>query len=553
MLHAVEGSARKPRGALNFLQGGGEMGALMRAKDWSQTSLGPPEGWPPPLRAMVRILLNTGHPMYIWWGKDGACLYNDAYRQSIGPERHPGSLGCPAKDVWAEIWPIIGPQIEQVREGRGATWNVNHLVPITRNGRLEDVYWTYSYSPIDDESAPNGIGGVLVVCTETTEQVLTAKRLAEERDRLGALFEQAPGFMALLSGPEHRFEIVNPEYRALVQGRDVLGKSVAEALPEAVEQGYTRLLDEVYASGKAYRANGATIRFQSAAEGEPSERYVDFVYQPIRGDDGSVNGIFVQGADVTDRVLTDAALRASEARYRDLAQELAASNRMKDEFLATLAHELRNPLAPIRAALEVQRQVPDNERLRATTGAIMTRQVAHMSRLIDDLLDVSRVTRGAIELRHTAVVLAEVVAGALETSMPMLEQKSHHCELDIAETPLTVRGDAVRLIQVVSNLLNNAAKFTPPGGEIRLSLAQEHGRGVIRVKDSGAGIPAEMRDRIFEMFVQVRAPGSSAMGGLGIGLCLVKQLVEMHEGTVEVRSAGEGQGSEFIVSLPLEH
>ena len=132
---------------------------------------------------MVRLMLNTGHPMYIWWGKDGACLYNDAYRESIGPERHPSSLGRPAREVWDEIWDIVGPQIEQVMSGGGATWHEDHLVPITRHGRREDVYWTYSYSPIDDETAPRGVGGVLVVCTETTRKVLAERRLRESEAR----------------------------------------------------------------------------------------------------------------------------------------------------------------------------------------------------------------------------------------------------------------------------------------------------------------------------------------------------------------------------------
>ena len=168
--------------SLAFLNGGGEMGALIRTHDWSSSPLGPPENWPQPLRTAMRLLLNTGHPMYIWWGPDLLCFYNDAYRRSIGPERHPCSLGRPAREVWAEIWEIIGPQIEQVMTGGGATWQEDALVPITRNGRLEEVYWTYSYGPIDDEDAPNGIGGVLVVCTETTEQVLSRRR-ADRRYR----------------------------------------------------------------------------------------------------------------------------------------------------------------------------------------------------------------------------------------------------------------------------------------------------------------------------------------------------------------------------------
>jgi PAS domain S-box-containing protein len=160
------------------------MGALIRAHDWSATGLGDPSGWPQPLRTTLRLLLNTGHPMYVFWGPELLCFYNDAYRLSIGPERHPSSLGQPARAVWAEIWPIIGPQIEQVVTAGGPTWNENALVPITRNGRLEQVYWTYSYGPIDDPQAPTGIGGVLVVCTETTQQVLSERRLSLSEERL---------------------------------------------------------------------------------------------------------------------------------------------------------------------------------------------------------------------------------------------------------------------------------------------------------------------------------------------------------------------------------
>ena len=230
--HAPEGAA------LDFLAGGGEMGALIRAHDWCSTPLGAPEGWPPPLRTAIRLILNSGHPMYIWWGPELRCFYNDAYRRSIGSERHPGSLGRPGTEVWDEIWEIIGPQIDQVMSGRGATWRENHLVPITRDGVREDVYWTYSYSPIDDQSAPNGVGGVLVVCSETTQQVLAARRLEAETERLRGMFDQAPGFMALLSGPDHVFQAINAAYLQLIGHRNLVGKAVREAVPEAEGQGF---------------------------------------------------------------------------------------------------------------------------------------------------------------------------------------------------------------------------------------------------------------------------------------------------------------------------
>ena len=174
----------------DFLNGGGQMGALIRAHDWSATSLGALPNWPQPLRTALRILLTTNHPMFVFWGPELICFYNDAYRLSLGPEKHPSTLGARGREVWDEIWDIIGPQIELVIAGQGATWHEDHLIPITRYGRREDVYWTYCYGPIDDENAPNNVGGVLVICTETTKSVLIERRLAYQlalSDRLRPL------------------------------------------------------------------------------------------------------------------------------------------------------------------------------------------------------------------------------------------------------------------------------------------------------------------------------------------------------------------------------
>jgi PAS domain S-box-containing protein len=307
---------RVGRGALSFLDGGGEMGALMRAHHWAASSIGPPQNWPQALRTSLRLLLNTGHPMYIFWGPEGACFYNDAYRLSIGPERHPGSLGQPARAVWEEIWPVIGPQIEQVMSGGVATWHVNQFLPITRNGKLEDVYWTYSYSPIDDDTSPNGVGGVLVVCTETTEAVLSKAAADQAHERLAQMFEQGPSFVAMLEGPSHRFTLANAAYMKLVGDRPILGLTIAEALPDAVEQGYLTLLDSVFQSGETFSSTGARYLVE-ATPGQPGdERFVDFVYQPVRDAAGNVSGIFVEGVDATQRTLAEAALRESEERLQ---------------------------------------------------------------------------------------------------------------------------------------------------------------------------------------------------------------------------------------------
>jgi hypothetical protein len=321
-------NARALPASLAFLNGGGEMGALIRAHDWSGSPLGSPESWPQPLRTAIRLLLNTGHPMYIWWGPDLLCFYNDAYRRSIGPERHPCSLGRPGREVWAEIWHIIGPQIDQVMTGGGATWQENALVPITRNGRLEEVYWTYSYGPIDDGAAPNGVGGVLVVCTETTEQVLSRRRASEDIERLAELFQQAPGFVAVLRGADHVFELVNPAYIKLVGRSDLIGRPVRALFPDVEGQGFFELLDKVFASGEAYSSFGAALTLQPSPDSPPRRHLIDFVYQPIKDRNGAVTGVFVQGSDVTERAAAEAASRESEARLR----EIAATNRSEAQF-----------------------------------------------------------------------------------------------------------------------------------------------------------------------------------------------------------------------------
>lgn len=326
---------------IEFLEGGGEMGARMRAFDWTTHPLGPPEEWPQTLRTAIRLLLNTGHPMYIWWGAELFCFYNDAYRQSIGPERHPGSLGRLGREVWDEVWHIIGPQIDQVMSGGGATWHENALVPITRNGRREDVYWTYSYGPIDDSTAKNGVGGVLVVCAETTATVLAEKQQEEEMLRQRRLFEQAPAFIIVMRGPEHVVEFLNDAHRAVFGSYDWIGKTIREAFPSIEGQGFFEKLDAVYATGEAFEARDAEVRYRRTPQSAEEIHYFNFTYAPLFDANGAIGGIFCIGFDVSDA--------------QSVNEKLRDADRRKDEFIATLAHELRNPLAPIRNALEIAR------------------------------------------------------------------------------------------------------------------------------------------------------------------------------------------------------
>lgn len=318
------------------LAGGGEMGALMRSYDWASSDLGPPAAWPLPLQTVVQIMLNTGHPIYIFWGETGSCLYNDAYSQSLGPERHPGSLGRPAAEVWSEIWPIIGPDIEQVMAGRGTTWHENNLVPITRNGHAEDVYWTYSYSPIGDADAPNGVGGVLVICNETTSQVIAKQQLAAAARRQQQIFQSAPGFITVLSGPQHVFEFVNTAYSDIFGPRDFIGRSVQDVFPELKGQGFLELLDKVYQTGEKITAEASPLLLQDQGDTVLRETFVTFIYAPIIDEFGSVTGIFCEGMDVT-------AQQKSEKLRRLLTHEL--QHRIKNMMAvvhAVVGQSLRN-------------------------------------------------------------------------------------------------------------------------------------------------------------------------------------------------------------------
>jgi signal transduction histidine kinase/CheY-like chemotaxis protein len=246
------------------------------------------------------------------------------------------------------------------------------------------------------------------------------------------------------------------------------------------------------------------------------------------------------------------ALRARARQYQTRAYlpEREEADRRKDEFLATLAHELRNPLAPIRNWVNVLRMTRSDERGQHIWD-MMDRQVSHMVRLVDDLMELSRITRGKIDLRMEPVELRPVIAAALEASRPLIEAARHHLTVDVPDEPIVVRADAVRLAQVVSNLLNNAAKYTDDGGSISLSVRREGQHAVIAVRDTGIGISPDSLPRVFDMFVQEELRDHRPKAGLGIGLTLVRSLVEMHSGRVEAHSDGPGTGSEFVVRLPI--
>ena len=327
-MDASEGESRDGGGQHElpgFMQGGGDCGALMRSIDWTD-SLGAPRSWPAALKTTIATMLHSRHPMFLWWGPELIQFYNDAYVPSFGKGKHPRAMGQPGEECWPEIWPIISPQIRDVMERGIPSWHENQLVPIFRDGGIQEVFWTYGYSPVFDEG--DEVAGTLVICQETTVAVVerraveNARRQADTaRQRLANLFASAPAFVCTLNGPNHVFELVNPLYQQLI-GRDrrVLGKSLAQALPEIVEQGFIDVLNTVFQTGESFTGHETRVRLDREGSGL-EDRYVTFVYQPRRGEDGAVQGVDVFGFDVTEGVVA----RVTAQRARDASRALAES------------------------------------------------------------------------------------------------------------------------------------------------------------------------------------------------------------------------------------
>ncbi len=272
---------------------------------------------------------------------------------------------------------------------------------------------------------------------------------------------------------------------------------------------------------------------------------ISLTVSPVRDSRGNIVAASKIARDISDRTRAEQALRQSEEALRE-------ADRRKDQFLALVAHELRNPLAPIRYALATWKKPETTAEQRKRAEEIFERQLAQMGRLLDDLLDISRITHHTLELKKADIDVAAVVGMAVETARPFLEAKQQNLELELPQQGVSLRADAVRLAQVFSNLLINAAKYTDPGGRVRLRATQEGGQMVFIVSDNGIGIAADMLPRVFDLFAQADTAVERAQGGLGVGLALVRGLVSLHGGSIEAHSEGIGHGSQFIVCLPVD-
>ncbi|MEU7524156.1 ATP-binding protein [Saccharothrix sp. NPDC042600] len=534
------------------LETGGEMGALVSSFDWAASPLGPVETWPQSLRTAVGVCLTSRFPILLWWGPELVMIYNDAYRPILGASKHPRALGAPGKDVWPEIWDVIGPMLDGVLAGRGATWSDDQLLLLDRNGFTEECYFTFSYSPIVDESGSTG--GVFCAVTETTEKIVGERRLRT----LGALaadLVDAPSAEDACRRTAHVLASNAEDIRfAEVHLADATGRPVART---------GDCPDEAWPVAEALRTGRSTAVFADPdATSGPAAAYVVPVVEPGRS---TPSAVLVVGT--SDRRPFDAGYRSFldlvaghlgtgiggarglEAERRR-ARALAELDAAKTTFFSDISHELRTPLTliagPVQDALtDPVHPLPDahRERLR-----LVARNAGRLRRLVNGMLDFARIEAGRLSPERTALDLASATRAIALTFAEAMRHAGLRLHVDTPALPRPAHIDPDMWDRIVLNLLSNALKYTLRG-DVRVELRDTGDGARLRVADTGIGIPADELPRLFERFHRVRGAHGRSHEGSGIGLALVAELVRLLDGTITVEST-PGSGSVFTVHVP---
>ena len=530
--------------------GNGEMSQAIRNFDWESTPLGPIETWSETLLTTVNLILCSRYPSMILWGQQMVMLYNDAFIAMLA-DRHP-ALGRMGREFWTDVWPVVGEQLEAVLSDGTHFLFEKALVPILWNGVLQDAYFDYTYTPIHNSAGE--VCGLLDVCWNVTATVIaerertaaeetlrqrqqeldrTVRALHDERSRLLSVLHQAPIFFALLQGKDQVFAMANPAYMTLIGGRDVIGKTIVEALPEVIPQGYVDMLDRVFATGEPVTLHGALVEIVRTPGAPAEARYVDFTYQPLREADNSVSGIMVLGVDITEKKRSEQALLQNE--------KLAAVGRLA----STIAHEINNPLESVTNLIYLARHA-------ASSPALDYLDLADL-----ELRRMSAITHQTLSFNKQSAAPRAVSSQALSSGVVKIYQS----RITNSGIQLELRDRATNSIvclegeirQVFNNLVANAIDAMPHGGRLLLRsrnathpLSGEPGI-VITVADTGSGIPPESLRRIFEPFYTTKD-----LGGTGLGLWISSDIVHRHRGHLRVRSsiAPHLRGTVFTVFLP---
>jgi PAS domain S-box-containing protein len=476
---------------------------------------------------LLRITLGSIGDAVISTDAEGRVTFMNGVAESLTGWSQAEGMGRPLPDVFHIVdeltrQPVENPVVCALRDGN-IVGLANHTLLIARDG---------TERPIDDSAAPirddsGATVGAVLVFRDVTER----RRAEEAMARLAAIVESSQDaivsktvdgiILSWNSGAERLFGY---------EPHEAIGKPITLIIPPERQDEEHEILTRIVRGDRVEH-------FETVRVSKHGRRIdISLTVSPVRDSTGRVIGASKIARDITDRKRAEEALRKADQR--------------KDEFIALLAHELRNPLAPLRNGLQVMRLAGSDTKALAQARDMMERQLEHVVRLVDDLLDVSRMSQNKMELRRSRVLLKDAVSSAVETARPALEAAGHDLTISLPPDPIHLDADLTRLAQVFSNLLMNSAKYTEPGGRIWLAAERQGVEVVVSVRDTGIGIPSEALPRIFDMFSQVGRNIERSTGGLGIGLALVKGLVEMHDGTVTAASEGPGKGSTFTVKLP---
>jgi signal transduction histidine kinase/DNA-binding response OmpR family regulator len=564
---------------LAFLAGGGEMGERIRTFDWSKTPIGPPDEWPPALRMMLRFLLANRFPWLLWWGPEYVSIYNDAYRPILGT-KHPWALGQPLRECWKEIWDVLQPLVDTPFKGGPATWNDDILLEIDRHGFKEETHFTIAYSPVPDETAATGIGGVLATVHEITDKVIGERRLAALRD-LGATTSEAKTeeeacLIAARTLAGHPWDVPF----ALLYLNTTDGKQARLASCAGIRQGGSPRLaivepDADSTGPQSWPLTDPSVQvIENLAErfgpdlprGPWSDPPQQAVILPIRtGLAQPVAGQLVVG--VSARLKLDDAYRGfcellanqigiavGKARVyeeeRRRAEALAELDRAKTVFFSNVSHEFRTPLTLMLGPLEDTLakssglSAPDRERLETAH-----RNSLRLLNLVNSLLDFSRIEAGRAQASYEPVDLAILTAELASNFRSTCELAGLRLVVECAPLGEPVYVDREMWEKIVLNLLSNAFKFTFEG-EIAVRLRNVGGQAELCIRDTGVGIPPHELPRLFERFHRIEGQRSRTYEGSGIGLALVGELMKLHHGTIRADSV-ESRGTTFTLTIPF--
>ncbi|MBS1662285.1 MAG: response regulator [Bacteroidetes bacterium] len=517
-----------------FLSGGGEMGQRIREYDWSSTPLGPIETWPQSLRTCIRIMLTSRQPIWIGWGPQLIKFYNDPYKAIVGG-KHPWALGRPAREVWKEIWPEIGPMLRQVMEMDQGTYVEAALLIMHRNGYDEEVYYTFSYTPIPGDHG--GTEGMICYNSDDTTRILserqlkTLMRLSNELTESKSSEETIERTIRSLEDNPHDFPFIEFKRGTAPAGRKL---QVIEEMTGPMTKG----------AWEVEPHKGVVIPiFESGSQ--EGYGYLTIGLNPYRLLDDRYMNFLSQVADQIAGSLAD--LHALEVE-RKRSEALAEIDRAKTTFFSNISHEFRTPLTLLLGPIEDVLSDPESKEINRYRMGIAYRNVLRMQKLVNTLLDFSRIEAGRMEGKYSPVDIFVYTRDLASSFRSAIEKAG--MELEVTSGPITaeVYVDVDLWEQIILNLVSNAFKYSRQG-RIGVHVEQDGEQVLISVSDTGVGIPAEQIGKIFERFHRVEGTQGRSQEGTGIGLAMVKELVRLHQGTIDVESV-VGVGSTFSVRIP---